>query len=134
MKSIKFCCILVLFVFLSFIPSILLAYDSSKESITDFVSDTGDMNEREADRKFSGSFTVKTKSANPNDYKVDGAVKNINVAVYVSWKNNGVYTKIYTGSFSPVDSNNNVISSKNFSFSQRSIERLKTFVIGATVS
>ena len=119
MKFFKFYWFLVLFVFLSFIPSILLAYDSSKEQITSFVPDTGDMNEREADRKFSGTFTVKTKSTNANDYKVDGVVKNINVAVYVSWKNNGSYTKIYTSSFSPVDSNNNVIASKNFSFSYK---------------
>ena len=119
MKYIKFGFFFFLSIFVCFVPSILFAYDSSKEHISGFVSDTGDMNEREADRKFSGSFTVKTKSADPKDYKIDGNVKNINVAVYVSWKNNGVYSKIYTGSFTPVDSNNTVVGSKNFSFSYK---------------
>ena len=100
MKYIKFGFFFFLSIFVCFVPSILFAYDSSKEHISGFVSDTGDMNEREADRKFSGSFTVKTKSADPKDYKVDGNVKNINVAVYVSWKNNGVYS-IYVQPSSP---------------------------------
>ena len=107
---------LFLFVVMCLVPSNLLAYDSSKEEIVNFQPDTGDMNERPADRKFRGTFTVKTKSTDANDYKVDGSVKDIKVAVYASWQNNSSYTRVYQGSFTPVDSSDNVVSSKDFSF------------------
>ena len=75
-----------LFFFLFLIPSCLLAYDNSKEIITEFVPDTGDMNERESDRKFAGSFKIETKSTNADDY-IYNDIKNIPIG-------NEIYIKV----------------------------------------
>ncbi|MBR4570556.1 MAG: hypothetical protein IKO19_07835 [Candidatus Riflebacteria bacterium] len=119
MKKNKPYAVFFLFFFLFLISSCLLAYDNSKEIITEFVPDTGDMNERESDRKFAGSFKIETKSTNADDYKVGGSVKDINVAVYASWNKNGTYERILSDSFTPVDGSGNIITSKTFSFSHK---------------
>ncbi len=118
MKTSKYSSIIIVFLlYVCLCPSIIFAYTNNKEIIADFVPDTGNMNERDSDKCFAGSFKIQTQSSNANDYKVDGVVKNINVAVYVSWQNNGSYSRIFTGSFTPVNSNDTVVAEKEFNFS-----------------
>ena len=117
MKATKLFAIIFLFFFICIVPSSSFAYNKDKEQIVSFVPDTGNMNERDSDKNFAGTFKIETKSTNAEDYKVNGVVKNINVAVYVSWQNNNSYSRIFTDSFKPVDSNGSVVPSKEFNFS-----------------
>lgn len=118
MKTHRLLSIFFLF-FLLTLSSQLFAYTNTYEKISNFIPDTGNMNEREDKRRFEGFFEVHTSSNDPDKYKVNDVVKDINVAVYISWKNNGSYEKVFSDSFSPVDSDGNVIPKQDFFFSKK---------------